>query len=187
MKNKLKERSACSYSCCWQRQAGPLNKDELPERERTWRPERPPRSSSHKVCMCVCQLSSINDLLPLPLWSPGRLWKGIGLPMVPSLKHTHHTHMHTSWGSNTFLFPFHLSVKHTAGKSHRRGIWKWGWWVAYSGEPSFPEVLHHAFILQLASVLTMQYAIKWPFLPTDIITAQKSQGGKDDVHRLDWK
>lgn len=142
-KNKLKEKSVRSHSCCWQRQADPLTKDVWPERECKWRPERSPRSSSHKVC--VCQLSSIND-------SPGRLCKGIGPPLVPSLRHTYacaypHIHPHTHPGAQTpFFFPFHLFVKPTAGESHWGEIWKWSWWVGCSGShPSFKSPIKHLY------------------------------------------
>lgn len=46
------------------------------------------------TCMCV---SSSNDLLPLPLWSPGRLWTGIGTPI---------TQTHVTLGAQTLSLSF---------------------------------------------------------------------------------
>lgn len=43
----------------------------------------------------VCQLSSINDLLPLPLWSPGRYWNSYN-------SSTHH--MRTHLGASFSIF-----------------------------------------------------------------------------------
>ncbi len=105
-KKKLKQNSACSYSCCWQRQADRLTKDVRPERERTWRPERPPRSSSHKVCVilalfmtyCLC-LCGVRQALK-------RYWTSHGT-IAHSLMHTR-AHTHISWGSNTSFFHFDL-------------------------------------------------------------------------------
>lgn len=88
-KNKLKEKSACSDGCCWQRQTDPLTKN-VWEKEWTRRPERPPRSSSHKVCVCLC-VSLMTDCLCL---------YGVkaGLEKVLNLPWYHHSSVHTHPG-----------------------------------------------------------------------------------------
>lgn len=48
--DEVKEKSACSQSCCWQRQADPLTKDVRPERAHM------EASEATKECgyVCVC-------------------------------------------------------------------------------------------------------------------------------------
>lgn len=98
------------HSCCWQRQADPLTKDIQHERHRTWRPARPPRSSSHKVHVCLSLVLLMTYCLNFEESGQAlkRYWN--------SHNSTHPTCTHVPG----LLFPFLLSVEHTAGKKPQK-------------------------------------------------------------------
>lgn len=82
------------------------------ESECSWRPGRPPRNSSHTVCVCVLGSLMTYCFCLCGVQALKRYWTS----------HGERTHIHTH-SSSIFLFPFHLSIKHTVGESHGREIW----------------------------------------------------------------
>lgn len=125
-KNKLKEKSACSDGCYWQRQTDPLTKN-VWEKEWTRRPQRPPRSSSHKLCVClrVCVILMTDCLCLYGVKA--------GFKKVLNLPRYHHSSAHTHPKAQKPSLFLSIYLYNTAEESHNKRLWKWFWWVANTG------------------------------------------------------
>lgn len=112
-------------------------------------------------CVCMCVRISLALLMTDCLCGVrAGFEKVLNLPWYHH-SGTHHPCTHSSGSSKTFLFPFHLSVKRSGRKPHRRNMK-----MLLMGGPqwksSFLEVRQGAFLLQLASFHYLHTVFKSP-------------------------
>lgn len=130
----------------------------LRERERTWRPDRPPRSSSHKVCVsvcvCVCFSSALlmTDCLCGVRQDLKRYWTSHGtVTQAPT------THPHTHPGAPKPSYSLFICLWNAAGGNHTGKIWKCCWWVVRS--ESHPSLKSSRMRFYCSSPLFITYIL----------------------------